>query len=95
MKNINSRTFLYLLLIFSFYACQPLEDKKLEMTLVQAQSNRIELEKVLQHFSTHKSDKLKLKAARFLIAKTNTKYSWNYFQNPNREDQSCHNPVLS
>lgn len=71
MKNINSKVFLYLLLILSFYACQSLEDTKLEMTLMQAQNNRIELEKVLQHFSAHKSDKLKLKAARFLIANMN------------------------
>lgn len=74
MKNINSKVFLYLLLILSFYACQSLEDTKLEMTLMQAQNNRIELEKVLQHFSAHKSDKLKLKAARFLVTYNRMRY---------------------
>lgn len=68
MENTYSKSILYLLLILCFYSCQSLEDKNVALALKLAQNNRNELEKVLLHFSTYKSDKLKLKAARFLIA---------------------------
>ena len=40
-----------------------------------AGDNRIELEKVLEHYSQHQSDSLKYKAACFLIANMPEKYS--------------------
>lgn len=48
-------------------SCLPKTDKRLEYALTLAGNNRTELEKVLNHYSRHEADSLKLKAARFLI----------------------------
>ena len=51
-------------IIFSLIACNSSETKRLEQALVVAADNRVELEKVLNHY---KNDPEKLAAARFLI----------------------------
>lgn len=61
MKN----TIFILILIFTV-ACRK-ENNTLKEALIAAGSNRPELEKVLQHYSQDPADKLKLKAAEFLI----------------------------
>lgn len=50
-------------------------DKKLERTLVFAGENRSELQKVIDHYSYHPADSLKLKAAKFLIRNMPGHYS--------------------
>lgn len=57
-------------------ACQSTDNKKIEKTLELAQSNRGELEKVLQYYSRNEADSLKLKAARFLIMNMPGHYSF-------------------
>src|SRR5690554_708660 len=49
---------------------------KLETALEMAGDNRIELEKVLEHYSQDPTDSLKLKAAQFLIANMPGHYSY-------------------
>ena len=48
-------------------SCQSTDNRRLEKTLDLAQSNRGELEKVIQYYSQNEADSLKLKAAQFLI----------------------------
>lgn len=48
----------------------------LRHSLEAAGENRAELEKVLEHYSQHPADSLKLKAARFLIANMSGKHSY-------------------
>lgn len=54
-----------ILILILFYSCN--QKPKLETAFVLAGDNRIELEKVLNHYSEHIEDSLKLKAAIFLI----------------------------
>lgn len=58
------------------FACRNPQQPTLEEALDHAGSNRIELQKVLQHYSAS-ADSLKLKAARFLIA--NMPYHYGYY----------------
>lgn len=51
-------------------------NRRLEKTLDLAQSNRGELEKVIQYYSQNEADSLKLKAARFLIMNMPGHYSF-------------------
>ena len=51
---------LYIIAILFISACKP---DALQLALEEAGDNRTELEKVLQHYSTHREDSLKLKAA--------------------------------
>ena len=44
-------------------SCQSTDNRRLEKTLDLAQSNRGELEKVIQYYSQNEADSLKLKAA--------------------------------
>jgi hypothetical protein len=55
---------LLLLLILLFVSCKASNDKYLEQCLILAGKNRIEFEKVLNHY---KNDPLKIEAAKFLI----------------------------
>ena len=57
-------TLLLLLLILLFVSCKASNDKYLEQCLILAGKNRIEFEKVLNHY---KNDPLKIEAAKFLI----------------------------
>ena len=60
--------YLYLFIAISLLqSCSPTRSR-LEEALVQSGENRIELEKVLQHFSNKEADSLHLKSAQFLIA---------------------------
>lgn len=59
------RNFITLFILLLCYAC---ESYDVEGTLASAEDNRIELEKVLNHYAKEKPDKEKLKAAKFLIA---------------------------
>ena len=56
----------YLLLFLTFISCQHYS-RGIREALEFAGENRIELEKVLKHYSQNSEDRLKLKAARFLI----------------------------
>lgn len=56
-------------------SCQSTDNRRLEKTLDLAQSNRGELEKVIQYYSQNEADSLKLKAARFLIMNMPGHYS--------------------
>lgn len=51
-----------------FIACSKTQDK-LYLALKLSGKNRVELEKVITHYSNHEVDSLKLKAACFLIEK--------------------------
>lgn len=62
MKNM----FISLLTIL-FFSCQSSGEKQLEKVLALSGSNRLELEKVLEHYKENDADSLKLKAAKFLI----------------------------
>jgi len=64
--NSTLRAF-YLCLTFVIVACARYPSDVVQ-ALKLAGDNRAELEKVLEHYSTRKEDKLKLKAAYFLIA---------------------------
>ncbi|MCY6364905.1 hypothetical protein OXV70_14685 [Bacteroides ovatus] len=57
-------------------SCQSTDNRRLEKTLDLAQSNRGELEKVIQYYSQNEADSLKLKAARFLIMNMPGHYSF-------------------
>ena len=57
-------------------SCQSTDNRRLEKTLDLAQSNRGELEKVIQYYSQSEADSLKLKAARFLIMNMPGHYSF-------------------
>lgn len=74
MKN-KLFVFLYMYLILFVYSCSFSSDP-IERTLNEAGFNRIELEKVLNHYSTDPSDSLKLMAARFLIANMIENYAY-------------------
>ncbi len=63
MKNLRCLCFIGFLLI---NACS--HPSRLEQALRLAGDNRMELEKVLAHYSQHPGDSLKLRAAEFLIA---------------------------
>ena len=54
--------------LFCCVACNNHQESQIQATLEVAGSNRPELEKVLSHFENEKPDKLKLEAARYLIA---------------------------
>lgn len=54
--------------LFCCVACNNHQESQIQVTLEVAGSNRPELEKVLSHFENEKPDKLKLEAARYLIA---------------------------
>lgn len=54
--------------LFCCLACNNHQESQIQATLEVAGSNRPELEKVLFHFENEKPDKLKLEAARYLIA---------------------------
>jgi len=74
------------LLVFSFYllvfiSCGERQNY-LERSLQLAGGNRVELEKVLAHYSQNPEDSLKLKAARFLIENMDTYY---FFFSPELE----------
>ena len=56
--------FLFFVLLFS---CQSSEEKQLEKVLTLSGNNRLELEKVLEHYKENEADSLKLRAAKFLI----------------------------
>lgn len=76
MKS-KEKHLIYIVFFFSvacFYACT--STTPLENVLKEAGDNRAELEKVLQHYSQHPEDSLKLQAARFLIANMHGKYSY-------------------
>ena len=63
IKNLGSRIALLMSILFSLLSCSP-SNKRLEAALAFAESNRMELEKVLAHYE---EDSLKLKAAIYLI----------------------------
>jgi hypothetical protein len=52
--------------LFLFFGCTH-KDVQIDAVLNKAKDNRIELEKVLAHYSNDKSDSLKLIAANYLI----------------------------
>lgn len=56
-----------LLVLMVFTACDTNQSNKLIQALKLSGENRVELEKVIQHYSRDKADSLKLKAAYFLI----------------------------
>lgn len=64
MKNL---AFIIIGGLFLFLSCNKRSSSYIEHTLSLAGSNRIELEKVITHYSNDKADSLKLKAAIFLI----------------------------
>lgn len=73
-----------LLFVFTWAACKQ-QTNELERVLKLAGPNRIELEKVIDHYSQNKSDSLKLKAAMFLITNMDVHFSykskiWDAFQ---------------
>jgi len=61
MNNI-----IYLLCVISFFSCTSDSDR-IKESLKQAGDNQVELEKVIQYYSEHVEDSLKLKSAIFLI----------------------------
>ena len=67
---MKAKIYIFTLLLFCLACSQP---NRLELALEAAGENRAELEKVLTHFQ---HDKLKLKAAKFLI--TNMPYHFSY-----------------
>ncbi|GHT88497.1 hypothetical protein FACS189474_3840 [Bacteroidia bacterium] len=76
MKKIHISTVcLFLLLIILATACQKQPDY-LEEALRFADTNRPELEKVLQHYASDPNDSLKYKAAVFLIENMSGHYSY-------------------
>ena len=62
--NIWAALFLFLILI----SCNPIYNEKLLQALELSGKNRVELEKVLAYYSKYREDKVKLKAAEFLIS---------------------------
>lgn len=64
---------LFILLVLTLAACQSEKDRRLEYALEFAGDNRVELEKVLEHYRT---DPEKLEAARFLIRNMPGWYSY-------------------
>ena len=72
MKKIKT-TVLFLLFLPFLFSCH--KKSNLEQALGLAGENRTELEKVLEHYSKKPEDKLKLKAARFLIENMDSYYS--------------------
>ena len=66
MKKNTIKNSLFIILFLSLlFSCS--KKSKLEQALELAGENRIELEKVLKHYSEKSKDRLKLKAAKFLI----------------------------
>lgn len=65
-----------LYLIFIIFFCFSCREKQnyLKEALLFAGSNRVEIEKVLNHYSKNPEDKLKLKAAKFLIENMDSYY---------------------
>ena len=72
MKN----TFILSIIICLTVACKDKYSTEVERALRLADSNRIELEKVIDHYSQNRADHLKLKAACFLIE--NMEYHYSY-----------------
>lgn len=64
---------LFILLVLTLAACQSEKDRRLEYALGFAGDNRVELEKVLEHY---RADPEKLEAARFLIRNMPRWYSY-------------------
>ena len=64
---------LFILLALILAACRSEKDRRLEYALEFAGDNRVELEKVLEHYRT---DPEKLEAARFLIRNMSGWYSY-------------------
>ena len=58
----------YIQIIIFLVACSKKEDLQIQATLENSGNNRSELEKVLSYYEKENPNKLKLKAARFLIA---------------------------
>jgi Transglutaminase-like superfamily./F5/8 type C domain. len=75
MNQLVNRILFFLVLSLFFISCKK-EIDPLEQALIFAGENRIELEKVLDHYSVHQEDSLKLRAAKFLIA--NMPYHYYY-----------------
>jgi len=71
MKILNT----FLIAIIFLVSCSK-TPSKLDLALTLADDNRIELEKVLEHYSLHSADSLKFKAARFLIENMIGHYSY-------------------
>lgn len=68
MLAMKTQKLISLLTACLVMSCRPTKvDQQLEHALVLAKSNRVELEKALDHYSHREADSLKLKAARFLI----------------------------
>jgi hypothetical protein len=65
------------LLPLFFFSCQKGNVYNLEKAMYYAGENASELKKVLKHYSSNKSDSLKLKAAEFLIANMRGHFSCN------------------
>ena len=65
MKYMSNKILQYTCILLLFFSCN--KESKLDQVLKQAGKNRVELKKVLNHYSKDPKDKLKLKAARFLI----------------------------
>ena len=64
-KNIITKSLFIILFLSFLFSCS--KESKLEQALELAGENRIEHEKVLKHYSKNSKDRLKLKAAKFLI----------------------------
>ena len=68
MKSTVKNSYVIILFIPFLFSCHRKSGlDNLERALVLAGENRIELEKVLEHYSNDPADNLKLKAAKFLI----------------------------
>ncbi len=67
MTKIKNTLIIILFLPFSLVSQKMPNADNLEQALQLAGANRIELEKVLEHYAKNPADSLKLKAARFLI----------------------------
>lgn len=70
------KAFFYLLFIITFYACSNSKDSALEYTLAKSRENRVELEAVLNHYSSNPKDSLKYRAARYLIENMPSHYTY-------------------
>lgn len=69
MNSINNaKIILYILfLVFFIFSCSNSNQSELERSLNFAKGNRVQLEMVINHYSSNPADSLKLKAAYYLI----------------------------
>lgn len=76
MRNIFIPFYVGMIIISFVTSCDKPRLSRLEQALTQSGSNRIELEKVISHYSYNKSDSLKRRAAIFLIENMPGHYSY-------------------